>query len=359
MKVEENIQKKIHPLQAAAPIVGGLSLGAVAFAALAWWVAQPAPTPPEVVQVAPAPLPPAAAPSEVVVVAPEPEAEPEGEAPPRIVLALPNEEAEVDHTARALEAVELGEPKDALLALRHHLHHHEATVDVLIRTGRLAREVGELELAAVALDEARTLDPEEPEVAIQRARVSLDVGDGEAARAAAARAVRLSPTESLTWNLLGRAEMTSSRWEAAEVAFERAVALDPANPWVNNNRGLLYVFMKRGRDAVDALETSVALFGEDVPHHVLNNLGLALELEGRFEEARGAFEEALAVSPFYVKARVNLRRMERQLAARLEAAARRVADGAGGAGLSGSEEEPAAEGPSEATPPEDLGLFED
>ncbi|MEL6183010.1 MAG: tetratricopeptide repeat protein [Myxococcota bacterium] len=326
------VQKKIHPLAAIAPLAGGLTCAVAAFAGLAWWASGPSSEPlprPEVVVRAVGDS--AEAPSPVT---PEVPLAKEVEAPapapaPELRVALEGGSAEEDHLELALDALETGEPDKALDALRRHLHHNPATPDVLIRVGRLARELDRTGLATAALAEARRLAPEETTIDIEEARLFLGTGDAEGARAAAARAVARSPGESATWNLLGRAEMAASRWEAAEIAFGQALELDPANPWIHNNRGLLRIYRKEGRDAADDLATAVALFGEDVPHHVHNNLGLALELDGRLEEARAAFEDALAVSPFYVKARVNLRRVDEGIEKRLEAAARRVADGEG------------------------------
>lgn len=56
------------------------------------------------------------------------------------------------------------------------------------------------------------------------------------------------------------------------------------------------------------------LYDDRAPHFVFNNLGLAHELAGNFEESREAFEEALLISPFYARAKVNLKRLEVTLA---------------------------------------------
>jgi Flp pilus assembly protein TadD len=84
---------------------------------------------------------------------------------------------------------------------------------------------------------------------------------------------------------------------------------------IHNNLGLLYVSMKKPEQAVDALETAVELFGDEVPHYVFNNLGLAYEAAGDLEDARDAFEQALAANPTYSRARVNLERVLTAIAA--------------------------------------------
>ncbi len=263
----------------------------------------------------------------------EPEAEAEAEAKvdqraePAVRIALDDGAPEIDHLAAAEDALLDGDPAEALAALRRHLHHASPSVDVLLRVGRLAREQGNAELSAAALAEARGLDPEEPEVALQLARTELVRGRVAEARTAALAAVRLAPREAVAYHLLGRAEMAASRWDPAEAALDRAIQLDAQNPHLYNQLGLLEVYRRRGAAAVEALEAAVELFGAEVPGYVLNNLGLALELVGRLEAARAVFGEALAEEPMYVKARVNLRRIEASLAARETARARVVADG--------------------------------
>ena len=338
MKSKSEDQNRTHPLRAAGTMVGGLGLAGAAFAAAAYWVGAPLQTPAEKEAATVAPPALASDPTPAAVTAARPEAPAPEPTPvsapakpaekPSVQIGLESEDPSVDFLAEADAALEDGETAGALTALRHHVHHNPVTAEVLLRIGRLAREVGKDRVSVAALEEVRRMVPEDPEVHIQLVRSYLEVGRYTKARRTAERAVRLAPQEAISWNLLGRAEMARSNWEAAEMAFDRALTLEPANPHLYNNEGLLFVYMKRGADAIDAIETAIELFGDDVPHYVLNNLGLAFELEGRLEAARGAFEEAMALSPFYVKARVNLRRVDRALAARMEEAAQEVADGA-------------------------------
>lgn len=382
---QESKSKPIHPVRATAPVVGGLLAGAIVLAGVVWWArpirvealsvekGPPAgeraslflPSEDEGARAGePTPEAPAAS-AEAGALAGQGEPAPPAGAE-EVVLALEDARPGADHLEEAQSALEAGDLRAAYAALRRHLFHNPPTFDVLLRVGRLARELDDLTLSAEAFERATALVPDDPEGYLQLARTRLEQGENAAAESAARASVRLAPDEAIAWNLLGRAEMAESRWEAAELAFERALALDPANPHLYNNRGLLLVYMRRGEEAVDALETAVELFGDEAPHYVLNNLGLAFELSGRLEAARGAFEEALALSPFYVKARVNLRRIDRALDEVLETSARRVADGAAGLALAGPRVGPEGgspangealeEGTTEPTAGVDLGL---
>lgn len=330
-----NAPKKGTYIGAVAPVALSLTAGAGLFAAAAWWLGEPTlrfdSLKPEVrVSVQSSVSPDAGASMEV-----RPSSDstmpklPPAVVPPKeksVVIGLASKDPAADHIARAEEALLENNTKDAVLAFRHHVHHNPATFDVLLKLGRLARSVKQLRLSEAALKEARTLSPRDPEVHIQLSKTYIDLKQPRRARTAARAAVRLSPEEALSWNVLGRAEMAASSWEASELAFDRAITLDPANPHLYNNKGLLMIHMRRGEEAIEVLETAAALYAEELPHYVVNNLGLAFEMEDRLEDARGAFEQAIALSPFYVKAQVNLRRVDRALIRGLEAAAERVAD---------------------------------
>lgn len=235
----------------------------------------------------------------------------------RPVVALETEDRETDHLAEAHRLVGEGNLRDAFTALRKQLYVKDPEAKTLLFLGRVGRELGELALAEQALLDAAGLEPTSAEVQLELARVLLDAQELTRARMAARQALRLDAEDATAWNLAGRIAMAQSEWARAEAAYRRALELAPMDPMVHNNLGLLYVYMRKGLDAVDALEAAVELYGDDdPPYFVFNNLGLAHELAGNLGEARAAFEEALVVNPFYARARVNLRRIEGAIAHR-------------------------------------------
>lgn len=246
---------------------------------------------------------------------------------PKVALSIPHEDTETDFAKQAEELLDAGDVQGALTAMRKHIHAAEATQEELFTIGTLAREVEAHPLAEAALLEAEALEPARADVLVELSRLYLETGDLAAARDKAMDAVDLSRDNPAAWNTLGRIAMEESQWEQAEMALSHALELDPTNPMYHNNAGLLYIYMKQGVDAVDALETSVELFDNDAPHFVFNNLGLAHELVGNYEEAREAFEEALLMNPFYSRAKVNLRRVEGTLAKREQDSSFQTAQG--------------------------------
>lgn len=245
---------------------------------------------------------------------------------PRPQVALEHDDAETDFLAEADFAMNGGDLNSAFEALRKHLFRNDPTATVLLRLGRIGREIGELVIAEEALQDAGQLEPTNAEIHVELARLHLLTKDLEKSRFAARQAIRLDTQNATAWNVAGRAAMASSEFQRAEQAFRRAVELDPSDPMLHNNLGLLYVMTKNGPSAVDSLETSAELYGEAVPTYVLNNLGLAYELADRLDEAQETFERAIIQDPSYARAQVNLRRVETHIAAALEAQSVSVAD---------------------------------
>lgn len=230
-----------------------------------------------------------------------------------VQLALAHEDSETDFIDRAHEKLDRDDLVGAFVAFRKHLYDQPATIDVLLELASIGRRLGEVAVAEAALLRAETIEPSAT-VATELARLYFEDGKRDEAKKAAQRAVKRDPTDPAPFNQLGRIEMANSEWQRAELAFRHALELDPTEAIVHNNIGLLYVRMRRGDSAVDALATAVELFDDAAPHFVFNNLGLAQELAGNPTKAREAFEEALLVQPFYTRAKVNLERIERSLA---------------------------------------------
>ncbi|MEQ9502135.1 MAG: tetratricopeptide repeat protein [Deltaproteobacteria bacterium] len=226
------------------------------------------------------------------------------------VVAIAHEEPERNFEEEAQELMVAGDLKGAYENLRKHVYSDAPTPDALHHIGQLGRELGDFAVAEQALMDAAALDPTRADISTELARVRLEAGDLEEARLAVREAIRTAPRDAEAWNVAGRIAMAQSEFHRAADAFEASLDLDPTHPIVHNNAGLNFLYMKRGPEAVDALETAVDLYEDRAPHFVFNNLGLAHELAGNYEEAREAFEEALLISPFYARAKVNLKRVE-------------------------------------------------
>ncbi|MFO0723792.1 MAG: tetratricopeptide repeat protein [Myxococcota bacterium] len=306
-------------------IAAGLCGVAVATAALLWPVPKPkiSATPIVAPIASPSPAPRTVAITEPIVI----EGSPVEVQVARPVIPIEHQDHETDFLAKSSQQIESGDTRGAFESLRKHLYDHPPTVEVLTNIGRLGYQLKELGIAEQALLDAGALAPNDIDVAIERGRILLEGGDTKEARTAARQAVRIDKDNAYAWNLAGRVAMADSSWERAESAFKQAVELAPTDPMIHNNLGLLYILMKKPEAAVDSLEASAELYGDEVPYFVHNNLGLAYEQAGRLEDAQDAFESAAVANPDYARAQVNLQRVLKRMASVVErdARARRTA----------------------------------
>lgn len=144
--------------------------------------------------------------------------------------------------------------------------------------------------------------------------------------------VALDPDNTMGWTNLAAAYMLDGEFESALRAYERLLELGPSQS-TYSNMGLMYYYLGRPDEAIEAMEHSVELAPND--HLVWSNLGDALGLGGRQPEAREAFETAerlaraaLEVNPSdapvvldtaYIQAMLDRPRAARELVGRARA----------------------------------------
>jgi Flp pilus assembly protein TadD len=90
--------------------------------------------------------------------------------------------------------------------------------------------------------------------------------------------------------------------------FEQVIDLAPNHGYAWNNLGFACLLANENEAAVDALTHAAELLPGVA--YVHNNLGIALERTGRLDQAMRAFIAATELSPKYVKAKLNLQRLE-------------------------------------------------
>ena len=116
-------------------------------------------------------------------------------------------------------------------------------------------------------------------------------------------AVRVDPKQSQGHNMLGAAFTRVGRGQEAVQQFETALKLDAGN--VNARYNLVFALVKAGE--FSAAEGNLAQVVEAFPKDAsLHNLwGELLSQEGKYPEAIGQFDQALALDPALEAARSN------------------------------------------------------
>ena len=81
-----------------------------------------------------------------------------------------------------------------------------------------------------------------------------------------------------------------------------------SDTWAMNNLGALFIRLQRFEDAIGPLARANEIEDKVATFH--NNLGMALELTGRYEQSVEQYRAALAIEGTYGKAVSNLQRVE-------------------------------------------------
>lgn len=225
--------------------------------------------------------------------------------PPVVQRTVTYGEAESEYrSGRFVEAADLfsayvaGRPQDA------HGHY---------MLGLSSWRAGDLESAGEALTRAVELDGTNVRVRTNLARVLLAQRRPEEAVPHLEEALVSDPGSHEAWRVLGNARSQLGQVADAIDAYQEALALNSDDAWTMNNYGLLLIQQSRFEEAVPPLARAV----EIMPGSALfqNNLGVALERIGELELAAQAYEAAITADESHDRARASLARVR----ARLEA----------------------------------------
>ncbi len=139
------------------------------------------------------------------------------------------------------------------------------------------------------------------------------------ARAALQALCQQAPQEYAAWADLGEVCRSQGDLAAAEQAWQRALALRPELQ--RAHRGLAGLYLSAGRWALAEHHLRRCLKGAAGEHPLLGKLALALEAQGKLEEAESCYRRLLADQPATTSALLGLGRVVRQLGREAEAAA--------------------------------------
>jgi type IV pilus biogenesis/stability protein PilW len=147
----------------------------------------------------------------------------------------------------------------------------------------------------------------------------LAEGQPERAIETLQQAVKLDHRNWEAWEKLGLAYMARNAQGLADRAFQKALRLVPEQGEVNNNYGLLLLSAGRLDEAIPRFEAAAADLTYRKTALALSNLGYALHLAGRDEDALVRLDEAVQRAPHLCPARFH-RGLAREAAGRTEGA---------------------------------------
>jgi len=197
---------------------------------------------------------------------------------------------------------------DATMIFERYVTQHPGKAEGHFLLGLSAWKGNDLAKAESAFDAALAVDPGHVKSLVNLSRVLIEQKRCDEAIAKLTRASDIEPTSGEVHRLLGRAYHVQGKAEAAVEAYRHAIDLDERDAWSMNNLGLLLLEQQRADEALPLLVQAVEL-RKDVPAFH-NNLGMALEHNGRFNAAAAAYAGALTADPAYDRAKQNLARVE-------------------------------------------------
>jgi tetratricopeptide (TPR) repeat protein len=174
--------------------------------------------------------------------------------------------------------------------------------------GLSAWKSGDLVKSEAAFGNALRIDPKHMKSLVNLSRVLIEQKRYDDAIVKLTAAEEVDPESATVPRLLARAHGAKGEFEQAVDAYRRAIALDGSDAWSMNNLGLLYLEQGFMEDALPYLAKAVMMKENVAAFH--NNLGMALEHQGRFVAAATAYNGALTADPGYKKAKQNLARVE-------------------------------------------------
>jgi Tfp pilus assembly protein PilF len=130
------------------------------------------------------------------------------------------------------------------------------------------------------------------------------VGDASAAMPEYARALKEYPQDADLLNDLGYHHYNLGRWDEAEKCLRQAVTLNPKLSCAWTNLGMTLVQEGRTKESLEAFRHCVS------PAEAQCNLAFLLTTQGKKEEARAAYQEALRLQPGLQSARAALAKLE-------------------------------------------------
>jgi tetratricopeptide (TPR) repeat protein len=185
--------------------------------------------------------------------------------------------------------------EDALQLLEQGMQQGGTTPGLYLEQGELLHKLGRHEEAALALEAAVNLMPDNLRAHKGLAAAVIAQGDHERAARIIAQMMGRAPRTIEAQSALGHALLKLQQVPQALQAFECVSTLEPdkPGPWVN--RGALLSQLGRRDEAMQAYERAIALDpASSVPYY---NRGNILRVQERMEEALQDYDRALSNAP--------------------------------------------------------------
>ena len=176
--------------------------------------------------------------------------------------------------------------------------------------GSALRKLGQTDEAVKQYREATRLKPGFAEAHNNLGTVLVAAGRLDEALAAFSETIRLKPDEALPHINMADALRRLNRRDEAIASLRTAIALQPDLAFAHYSLGNLLYETGELEAAVREYHEALRYEPEASAHGIYNDLGVALALSGKRQEAIAAFDRALAIKPDFLDARNNRARVK-------------------------------------------------
>jgi tetratricopeptide (TPR) repeat protein len=197
--------------------------------------------------------------------------------------------------ARAEALIDIGRSDDAVTWLQRAIGAEPHNTDAHCLQALALLRLGDHAQALQAAQQAVLTDPTHEWPHRLRSVILLQLGHKREALEAAREAARLGPSVLEALFTLARAELASGRTRDAQATVERLVASAPERDLAHVMRGNVAIEQKAWRAAEEHYRRALVIN----PQHweAMNNLGVALQGQGREQEAIACFHHAARIDP--------------------------------------------------------------
>jgi len=225
-----------------------------------------------------------------------------------------------EEAARALERFEvLKKLSEEVQRLSGRVSHYTDDVTSYLELSPLYRQQGRPDKAADALRQAGQLDPDRLTIPLAMADLLIEQRLYAEALTFSRQALAREPKNAVALWQVSSIHLAQNDPLQAEQSLRRLLEVDPEHARGLNDLGVLLERDGRYEEAIAALERAVAADPDfALPH---NGLGVAYFNRGDYVRAAACFERVVELAPAYAQARLNLAEAYRRLGREAEAEA--------------------------------------
>jgi Tfp pilus assembly protein PilF len=180
----------------------------------------------------------------------------------------------------------------------------EAAAEACRATAESLEKAGKDAEAIALYEKARQAGSHRYEISRRLAVLYDRQGDFNKATNEYRQLLQKNPKDADLLNDFGYCYYSQGKWAEAETQLRRALSINPKHPRAWVNLGMTLAQMHKTEDSLEAFRKVVS------PAQAYSNLAFILTTQGKFDDAKAVYRQALALDPELALARAALAKLE-------------------------------------------------